>query len=113
MIIIKLLLVSAARCDFPEEILNGTIIFTDNNTANIMVGDAIAYNCAVNMKLHGPRERVCMKTGNWSGSQPQCVGQYLNCHYKYLGFSYKTAYANVVYNKSCSEIQLPLISSKK
>ena len=67
--------VSAERCDPPAEILAGNISFTNGDPANILVGDVISYACDTGTELHGPMQRYCLRNGNWSGSEPKCIGK--------------------------------------
>lgn len=66
--------VSSERCDQPEDIANGTIAYINDDSSSIMVGDVITYSCVPGMHLIGSRERFCLRTGNWTGSQPMCHG---------------------------------------
>ena len=65
--------VSSERCDPPEDIINGTISFINNDTSNIFIGDMITYTCEPGSELQGPQERFCLRSGNWSGYEPQCL----------------------------------------
>ena len=66
--------VSAERCLPPMDVPYGNISYTNEDPANILVGDVISYTCEAGMELHGPAQRFCLRTGNWSGSEPECIG---------------------------------------
>ena len=46
-------------------------------------GDYAVYDCGYGYKLVGKRRRVCLHTGNWSGSDADCVkdSHYGSSHY--------------------------------
>lgn len=68
---------SSERCEQPDEILNGTISYQDNDTSNVLVGDIISYSCDPGTELQGPNQRFCQRSGNWSDSEPLCIGEAL------------------------------------
>ena len=55
--------------------LLGNITYSNGDPANILVGDVITYSCAPGTDLHGPSQRFCQRSGNWTGSDPECVGK--------------------------------------
>ena len=69
--------VAANQCDHPTETPNGNITFQDGDPANIFPGDMIEYICNEGTELEGPQYRFCLRSGNWSDSEPQCVGEEL------------------------------------
>ena len=66
--------VAVNQCDPPAEIVNGNITFQDSDPANILPGDMIEYTCSKGTELEGPQYRFCQRTGNWSDTEPQCIG---------------------------------------
>lgn len=66
---------SSERCDPPEDVANTTIAYINEDSSNVMVGDVVIYSCDPGMKLNGRSERFCLRFGNWSGSEPECVGK--------------------------------------
>ncbi len=58
------------RCPPPTQPGNGTV----NVTSNTVDGIALFY-CLPTHYLDGSDRRVCMESGEWNGTQPQCVGQ--------------------------------------
>ena len=69
-----LFLVEVNQCESPEEVMNGNITYQDNDPTNILPGDMIEYTCAQGTELQGPQYRFCQRNGNWSDSEPQCIG---------------------------------------
>ena len=69
------LIVSPEKCEPPDDIPNGNISYTNDDPSNTLVGDAITYSCEAGTELQGPAIRVCLKTGNWSSDQPECLGK--------------------------------------
>ena len=67
--------VSSERCDSPDDIINGTISYLNNDSSNTLVGDLISYSCDPESELQGPRQRFCMRNGNWSDEEPVCISK--------------------------------------
>lgn len=63
------------RCDPPNEISNGDLSFTDNDIENVLSGDMVRYACDDEYDLVGSETRFCLRTGNWSGDEPQCTSK--------------------------------------
>lgn len=59
-------------CDPPNDTLNGTITYTNDDPSHIFVGDVVLYSCDEGMQLVGPSERYCQRNETWSGPEPQC-----------------------------------------
>lgn len=68
-------IVSPERCNPPEEIENGTISFFSEDPSNILIGDSITYSCENGSRLEGPVQRYCLRSGNWSEYEPQCISK--------------------------------------
>lgn len=79
---------STGRCDPPNNVINGTLMYTNNDTSNVFIGDSITYSCEVGSELVGPGERYCQRNETWSGPEPQCSMGMWNkteaCSYKNL-----------------------------
>lgn len=67
---------SSERCESPGDILNGTISYINEDSANTLVGDIITYSCDPGTELKGPSKRFCLRNGNWTEYEPECVGKY-------------------------------------
>lgn len=63
------------RCDRPSVIDNGVVIITKDI---LLPGDEITYTCKEGYELSGREKRYCLRTGNWSEEQPECLGIYYN-----------------------------------
>lgn len=55
--------------------LLGNITYANGDPSNILVGDIITYSCEPGTDLRGPSKRFCQRSGNWTGSDPECVGE--------------------------------------
>ncbi|XP_046391266.1 uncharacterized protein LOC124159479 isoform X1 [Ischnura elegans] len=59
-----------SRCGNPPSIANGTFTISRNTTT---VGTIVTYSCKYrNLKLVGPRQIVCLKTGQYDKQPPTC-----------------------------------------
>ena len=76
--------VAVNQCDPPAEIVNGNITFQDSDPANILPGDMIEYACSEGTELEGPQYRFCQRTGNWSDTEPQCIGTCISTKFNYI-----------------------------
>ena len=76
--------VAVNQCDPPAEIVNGNITFQDSDPANILPGDMIEYACSEGTELEGPQYRFCQRTGNWSDTEPQCIGTWMSTKFNYI-----------------------------
>ena len=75
------------KCDPPEEIKNGSVLFLDTDQENLLPGDMVTYTCDEGYELTGNESRFCLRTGNWSGQDPECT---CKCQYTYA--SYKACF---------------------
>ena len=69
------------KCNPPNEILNGSVLVLDNDRESLLPGDMVTYTCDDGYELSGSESRFCLRTGNWSGQDPECI-----CKYKTLAF---------------------------
>ena len=78
----------AVDCQQPEVPSNGgvTIITTT-------FGSTIMYNCDSGYALCGDDTRMCLSTGMWSGSVPDCISEHI---------TRTSPVINVLLNRSCS-----------
>ena len=65
--------VLVAKCDPPHEILNGSVLFLDSDRESLLPGDMITYMCDEGYELTGNENRFCLRSGNWSGKDPECI----------------------------------------
>lgn len=65
---------TAVDCGSALAPLNGAI----NLTATILLSRAY-YNCSQGYILKGASSRTCMPDGNWSGEEPTCESNNLQC----------------------------------
>lgn len=63
------------QCERPMNLSNGVISYEDGDSSNIFIGNRIEYHCANGTELRGVQYRFCQRNGNWSGSEPECIGQ--------------------------------------
>ena len=73
-----LIIVSSEKCDLPEDIVNGTITYINNDSSNTLIGDLVVYSCLPGHELRGVSERFCLRSGNWSGDDSTCVQSKIN-----------------------------------
>ncbi|CAG0893228.1 unnamed protein product [Darwinula stevensoni] len=67
---------SGLRCGFPGQPANGWII---NDATFYFYRDLATYQCADGFVLYGPRQRMCLENGTWSGTLPACGASGLRC----------------------------------
>ena len=70
---ITCLIVMVEKCDPLEEIKNGTVLFLDSDQQNLLPGVMVTYTCDEGYELTGSENRFCLRTGNWSGQDPECI----------------------------------------
>lgn len=64
---------TVVNCGTPPPVTNGVITGSDYS-----YNSTITYSCiAANYKLSGPLERICQADGQWSGTQPVCLGNFV------------------------------------
>ena len=59
-------------CDEPESPMNGDVVRT-----GITQGDNASYFCHPGFTISGDRNRTCQPDGQWSGTQPECLGMFI------------------------------------
>ncbi|KAG8222315.1 hypothetical protein J437_LFUL001857 [Ladona fulva] len=70
---LKLHIFTANRCGNPPSIANGAYTLSRNTTT---IGTVVTYSCKNrNYKLIGPRQLVCLKTGQYDKQPPKCQAE--------------------------------------
>lgn len=64
-------LLQAEGCSRPLDIENGRILSTEGN---YRMNAVITYLCYPQYTMVGGAQRTCQANGEWSGNEPQCVG---------------------------------------
>ena len=57
----------ATACAELDDPTDGSVVMSGTSVTSIAT-----YNCMDNYHLDGPYTRVCLKSGNWSGTEPTC-----------------------------------------
>ena len=69
-------LFSENRCSIPHPPAHGRVSFSPDIT-EFVVGSQIFYSCEAGYQIQGnDSNRTCLTDGTWSGTIPDCVGQY-------------------------------------
>ncbi|XP_064395022.1 complement factor H-related protein 4-like [Halichondria panicea] len=63
-------LLEVDRCDLPSKINNGNI---ESDKVALLPGDLVTYTCEKGYELSGQGKRYCLRNGNWSDQQPECL----------------------------------------
>ncbi len=64
--------VEVDRCDLPSKINNGNI---ESDKVALLPGDLVTYTCEKGYELSGQGKRYCLRNGNWSDQQPECLSK--------------------------------------
>ena len=59
-------------CVEPESPMNGDVVST-----GVTQGDNASYFCHPGFTISGDRIRTCQPDGQWSGTQPECLGMFI------------------------------------
>ena len=74
---------SLPRCELVDCGDPGTPSNGFKTGSNYKFGSVVSYSCTTGYQLSGPQTRSCQANGKWSGTQPECVGEY-NTHQHYV-----------------------------
>ena len=57
----------------------GSLPAPDNGQVNVSAttfNSTATYSCDAGYELNGNQSRTCLFSGNWSGNEPSCTGEY-------------------------------------
>ena len=68
----NILLLTAVNCGDPGTPING-----EHNLSSTTYNSVVTYTCDVGYRLQGVNSRTCQSNGQWNGSVPQCISEFI------------------------------------